>query len=72
MTGTLSVTLLDEIRQKLVEKQGELGKKDKVDRVKFRKWEREADKRKKRQDPFWGKPCQNMVVQTERRNEGEI
>lgn len=68
LTGTLSVMLLDEIRQRLVEKEGKLGKKDQIDWVKFRKWEREADKRKKREDPFRGKPCQNMVVQTE---EGE-
>ncbi|XP_036803272.1 uncharacterized protein LOC118936470 isoform X2 [Oncorhynchus mykiss] len=68
LTGTLSVILLDEVRQRLEEKEDKLRKKDQIDWVKFRKWEKEADKQKKRQDTFRGKPCQNMVVQTE---EGE-
>ena len=48
LTGTLSVTLLDEVRERLTAHEGT--KKDKVDWVKFWKWEREADRRTQRQD----------------------
>lgn len=56
MTGTLSGTLLDEVRERLTRKAR------KIDSVKFRKWETEADRCTQRQDPFRGKPRQNMVV----------
>lgn len=41
LTGTVSVRMLDEVRERLTEYEGtKKGKKDKIDWIKFRKWER--------------------------------